>query len=48
MADKDKQPQQADFDKAFENMKYALPKTLEHFSKEGFQFKAINIWFLGY
>ena len=29
--------------KAFENMKYALPKTLEHFSKEGFQFKAINI-----
>lgn len=29
--------------KAFEKMKYALPKTLEHFSKEGFQFKAINI-----
>lgn len=28
--------------KAEKNLKYALPKVLEHFSKQGFQFKAIN------
>jgi len=27
--------------KAFERLKYALPKVLEHFSKEGYAFKAI-------
>ncbi|WP_243739341.1 polysaccharide deacetylase family protein [Flavicella sediminum] len=29
--------------KAAENMKYALPKVLAHFSKEGFVFKKLNI-----
>jgi len=28
--------------KAEKNLKYALPKVLEHFTKQGFQFKAIN------
>jgi peptidoglycan/xylan/chitin deacetylase (PgdA/CDA1 family) len=28
--------------KAEQNLKYALPKVLEHFTKQGFQFKAIN------
>lgn len=28
--------------KAEKNLKYALPKVLEHFSKQGFQFKTIN------
>lgn len=28
--------------KAEKKLKYALPKVLEHFSKQGFQFKAIN------
>ena len=27
--------------KAFENLKYALPKTLEHFSQQGYEFKAL-------
>ena len=29
--------------KAFERMEYSLPKTLEHFSKLGYQFKAIDL-----
>ena len=29
--------------KAFERMEYTLPKTLEHFSKQGYQFKAIDL-----
>lgn len=29
--------------KAAKNMQYALPKVLEHFSKKGFSFKAINL-----
>jgi peptidoglycan/xylan/chitin deacetylase (PgdA/CDA1 family) len=29
--------------KASNNMKYALPKTLEHFSKKGFSFKSIKL-----
>lgn len=30
-----------DSEKAFERLQYALPKTLEHFSKQGYQFKAL-------
>jgi peptidoglycan/xylan/chitin deacetylase (PgdA/CDA1 family) len=29
-------------DKAIKNVKYCLPKMLEHFSKEGYEFKAIT------
>ncbi len=32
-----------DSSKAFDRMSYALPKMLEHFSKLGFQFKALNM-----
>ncbi|MBT8309114.1 MAG: polysaccharide deacetylase family protein, partial [Flavobacteriaceae bacterium] len=28
--------------KAFKNLKYALPRVLEHFSSKGFQFKKIE------
>lgn len=31
-----------DSEKASENMQYALPKTLEHFSKQGYTFKSLN------
>lgn len=31
-----------DSEKASANMQYALPKTLEHFSKKGFTFKSLN------
>lgn len=29
--------------KAFDNLKYALPKTLEHFSQQDYQFKALPV-----
>ena len=29
--------------KAFDRLEYALPKTLEHFSKQGYQFKSIEM-----
>jgi len=32
-----------DSEKAFHNLKYALPKTLEHLNKEGFVFKKIEL-----
>ncbi|TYA55198.1 polysaccharide deacetylase family protein [Formosa maritima] len=32
-----------DSDKASENMMFALPKMLEHFSKKGFKFQALNL-----
>ncbi|MFT3901849.1 MAG: polysaccharide deacetylase family protein [Niabella sp.] len=32
-----------DSEKAFNNMKYALPKVLEHFTDKGFAFKPINL-----
>ncbi|EMQ96240.1 Polysaccharide deacetylase [Xanthomarina gelatinilytica] len=31
-----------DSEKASENMQYALPKVLEHFSKQGYTFKSLN------
>ncbi len=31
-----------DSEKAFEKLKYALPKVLEHFSRKGYQFKKIS------
>lgn len=32
-----------DSEKAFDRLKYALPKTLEHFSKQGYVFKALSM-----
>jgi peptidoglycan/xylan/chitin deacetylase (PgdA/CDA1 family) len=32
-----------DSEKAFDRLKYALPKALEHFSKKGYAFKALSM-----